>query len=78
MDEIRAHCPDAKVTVKLLDVSVLSSLSDFVKEIHLEHSKIDVLINNAGIIFHPFQKTTEGHELTTATNYLGKFLQERT
>lgn len=63
--------------VKILDVSVLSSIPDFVKEIEAEFSKVDILINNAGIIFHPFQKTTEEHELTTATNYLGKVLKSK-
>lgn len=48
------------------------SISDFVKEIETEFQKVDILINNAGIMFHPFQKTSEGNELTAATNYLGK------
>lgn len=73
MDEIRNECPGAEVVVKLLDVSQVSSIADFVKEIEAEYTQIDILINNAGIIFHPFQKTSEGHELTMATNYLGKF-----
>lgn len=78
LDEIRSFCPDAKVVVKMLDVSSLSSIADFCKEIEAEYSRVDILINNAGIIFHPFQKTTEGHELTTATNYLGtSFLKQR-
>lgn len=55
----------------MLDVSLLSSISDFVKEIETEFDKIDILINNAGIMFHPFQRTIEGNELTAATNYLG-------
>lgn len=39
------------------------------KKIH-----IDVLINNAGARFNTFQETSEGIELTFATNYLGHFL----
>lgn len=74
LDEIRTEHPDAKVVVKMLDVSLLSSVSDFVNEIETEFSKIDVLINNAGIMFHPFQKTSEGNELTAATNYLGRYI----
>lgn len=74
MDEIKACHPDAKVVVKILDVSALACVKDFVKEIESECDKIDVLINNAGIMFHPFQKTSEGNELTTATNYLGGFV----
>lgn len=34
--------------------------------------KVDILINNAGIVFHPFEKTTEGFEMHFVTNYLGK------
>lgn len=61
----------------MLDVSLLSSVSDFAQEITTEFDKVDVLINNAGIMFHPFQKTSEGNELTAATNYLGKFFASR-
>lgn len=36
--------------------------------------KVDVLINNAGIAFHPYEKSKDGHEIHFATNYLGHFL----
>lgn len=36
--------------------------------------KVDVLVNNAGIVFHPCEKTTEGFEMHFVTNYLGKFI----
>lgn len=39
-----------------------------------DEPKIDILINNAGIAFHPFEKTKDGFELHFAVNYLGHFL----
>ncbi|KJH41883.1 hypothetical protein DICVIV_12135 [Dictyocaulus viviparus] len=41
----------------------------------LEEDKIDILINNAGVMMYPrYQKTVDGHEITWQTNYLGHFL----
>ena len=37
-----------------------------------EYDKLDVLVNNAGVMYHPEQKTTEGIETHFCTNYLGK------
>lgn len=39
-----------------------------------DEPKIDILINNGGIVFHPFQKTDEGFEMHLVTNYLSHFL----
>ncbi|XP_050311562.1 retinol dehydrogenase 12-like [Anthonomus grandis grandis] len=62
----RAH-KEAQVTVKLLDISEVSSIKTFAEEIKKEHETIDVLINNAGIIHRPFKETL-------MVNYLGPFL----
>ncbi|KAH0955575.1 hypothetical protein HN011_012108 [Eciton burchellii] len=61
---------DAKV--KAIDLSSLKSVRSFVNQLDTE--RIDILINNAGIVFHPFEKTTEGFEMHFVTNYLGHFL----
>lgn len=71
LDKIKATIPNAKVEMKILDVSIMADIRDFVSQLETEYDHIDVLINNAGIIFHPFEKTIEGNEVTTATNYLG-------
>ncbi|XP_022913007.2 retinol dehydrogenase 12-like [Onthophagus taurus] len=72
--KIKRYCRQAKIDVKLLDVSDMSAIRRFSVLMKQNYKKIDVLINNAGIVFHPFKWTSEGFELTLATNYLGPFL----
>lgn len=56
-----------------LDVSNKESMDNFVKNFNKKFSKLDILINNAGIMLHPPKKTEDGTEITFATNYLGYF-----
>lgn len=74
MSEIQQLDTRAKLTVKLLDISEMTSIKDFVAEIKTEFGKVDVLINNAGVIYQPYRRTIDGHELTLVINYLGPFL----
>ena len=39
-----------------------------------EEEKIDILINNAGVICHPQQKTVDGNEWNLQVNYLGRYI----
>lgn len=72
--EILAAAPTAKVRQRELDVSSLSSVSDFAELLHGEGRPIDVLINNAGIMDVPRRVVTkDGFELQFATNFLGHF-----
>lgn len=73
IERIKTITPAANVVIKLLDVSEFSSIRNFTDQIKKEYGKIDVIINNAGIIFHPYKKTSDGNELTFVTNYLGKY-----
>lgn len=74
LEEIRSIHKYAVVTVKLLDISDISSIRNFVDQIQTECDKIDVLINNAGVIYQPYVKTVDGNELTLVTNYLGMYI----
>ncbi|EZA62003.1 Retinol dehydrogenase [Ooceraea biroi] len=58
--------------VEAVDLSSLKSVQSFVNQLDTE--RVDILINNAGVVFHPFEKTTEGFEMHFVTNYLGHFL----
>ncbi|XP_033118320.1 retinol dehydrogenase 13-like isoform X2 [Anneissia japonica] len=74
-NDIRATTKSEEVYVKHLDVSSLSSVRKFVDETTQEESRLDVLINNAGISAPNEQVITEeGLEITFATNHLGHFL----
>ncbi|XP_064484500.1 retinol dehydrogenase 14-like [Ornithodoros turicata] len=72
---IRQETNNAAVVFRHLDVSSLRSVQTFAKEILASESRLDVLINNAGITSPKGRRLTkEGLEVTMATNYLGPFL----
>jgi NAD(P)-dependent dehydrogenase (short-subunit alcohol dehydrogenase family) len=71
---IRAAVPGAVVRFGQLDLASLRSVAAFVKEIAARHERIDLLINNAGVMVPPArQETGDGFELQMGTNYLGHF-----
>jgi len=70
---ITAAVPTAQLTVQLLDLSSLASVRDAAKELHDRCDRIDLLINNAGVMWTDEVRTPEGHELQFATNHLGHF-----
>ena len=65
--------PDASVRVMPLDLSSLASVHAFAEAFLAEHDRLDLLINNAGVMVPPFSKTEEGFELQFGTNHLGHF-----
>ena len=56
-----------------LDLSRPSSISQFVKQINSDYSEIDVLYNNAGLIYRDFELTEEGYESMLSVNYFGAY-----
>jgi len=56
-----------------LDLSKPSSINQFVNQINSNYSEIDVLYNNAGLIYRDFELTQEGYESMIAVNYFGSF-----
>ena len=67
--KIREEAPDALVKLWVVDVSSFQSIDRFVETFDVE--KLDVLINNAGVLPSERHITQDGFELTLATNYLG-------
>ncbi len=71
---IRAEIPEAKVSFEQLDLAQLSSVADFAARVRARHDRIDLLVNNAGVMVPPERQTTsDGFELQFGTNYLGHF-----
>ncbi|WP_103654414.1 oxidoreductase [Agarilytica rhodophyticola] len=62
------------VEVVQLDLSDLNSVHKAAGEIHQKYEKLDGLINNAGLMQTPQQKTAQGFEMQVGTNHLGHFL----
>ena len=74
MEQIRATVPDAKLTIKSLDLSSLTSVAALGEELNAEGRPIDILINNAGVMTPPERDTTaDGFELQFGCNHLGHF-----
>jgi len=72
-DEIRAAHPGADVEVMQLDLSDLDSVRRFAEAFRAKHSRLDLLINNAGIMVPPYGKTAQGFETQFGVNHLGHF-----
>ena len=74
IEQIRAKVPDAKLTIKHLDLSSLASVAALGEELTAEGRPIDILINNAGVMTPPERDTTsDGFELQFGSNHLGHF-----
>jgi len=70
---IRELSPGAEVTVHELDLGSLASVRAAAAELAAAHPRIDLLINNAGVMYPPKQNTADGFELQFGTNHLGHF-----
>ncbi|XP_033932017.1 retinol dehydrogenase 14b [Pseudochaenichthys georgianus] len=63
-----------EVVIKHLDLASLTSVRRFCEEIKEEESKVDVLINNAGLYQCPYTKTEDDFEMQLGVNHLGPVL----
>jgi NAD(P)-dependent dehydrogenase (short-subunit alcohol dehydrogenase family) len=70
---IRAGVPNAAVEVEELDLADLASVHEFASRAGAGHDRIDLLINNAGIVAAPRRQTKDGFESQFGTNHLGHF-----
>lgn len=73
MESIVAETPGAKVKLMSLDLASLRSVRAFADRFRSEHGRLDVLINNAGLMAIPRSKTEDGFEMQLGTNHLGHF-----
>jgi NAD(P)-dependent dehydrogenase (short-subunit alcohol dehydrogenase family) len=65
--------PGAHVSVQRLDLTSLESIREAAAKLRAAHPRIDLLINNAGVMYTPKQTTQDGFELQFGTNHLGHF-----
>jgi NAD(P)-dependent dehydrogenase (short-subunit alcohol dehydrogenase family) len=61
------------VAVQHLDLGSLASVRTAASEIHDRHQRLDLLINNAGLMMPPYGTTSDGFERQFGTNHLGHF-----
>ncbi|NTY58188.1 SDR family NAD(P)-dependent oxidoreductase [Mycolicibacterium sphagni] len=72
-DWIHAELPNAKTSIVELDLASLASVRLAAAAIAEIAPAIDVLMNNAGVMFTPFGRTEDGFEMQLGTNHLGHF-----
>lgn len=70
---IKEEYPGAKLKFIELNLTSLESIRKFAEEFKLNYSRLDILLNNAGIMMVPEAKTEDGFERQLGTNHLGHF-----
>jgi len=70
---IRAESPSAKLEVLELDLADLASVRKAAATFTAKHRRLDVLLNNAGIMAIPRRETKDGFEMQLGTNHLGHY-----
>ncbi len=73
VDEVRRRSGNDAVETRSLDLSDLDHVRRFAGSL-ADLDRIDVLINNAGLMLDERRESAQGHEATFATNHLGPFL----
>jgi len=72
-ERILAENKDAIIDVMKLDLGNLASIQAFTETFQSRYSRLDILLNNAGIMTIPFEKTEDGFEKQNGVNHLGHF-----
>jgi NAD(P)-dependent dehydrogenase (short-subunit alcohol dehydrogenase family) len=70
---ITATGPRGAVALQELDLTSLESVRAAAEQLRADHDHIDLLINNAGVMWTPKSTTNDGFELQFGTNHLGHF-----
>lgn len=73
LTQIQAEIPNAPAEIMQLDLASLESVNTFAEMFKTKYGRLDVLVNNAGIMAVPYQNTVDGFESQFGTNHLGHF-----
>jgi NAD(P)-dependent dehydrogenase (short-subunit alcohol dehydrogenase family) len=72
--EVRERTGNERVQLAILDLGSLASIRAFAAEFLATHDRLDVLVNNAGLITDRRSETADGFEEMFGVNHLGHFL----
>ncbi len=75
--EIKEETGNEKLSYYLADLSSLEEVRAMAEEVRSGHDRLDVLVNNAGVILPERAETKDGVEMTFAVNYLSHYLLTR-
>jgi NAD(P)-dependent dehydrogenase (short-subunit alcohol dehydrogenase family) len=73
ISRITSQSPQADVALQELDLTSLESTRAAAEQLRADHDRIDLLVNNAGVMYPPKETTKDGFELQFGTNHLGHF-----
>jgi NAD(P)-dependent dehydrogenase (short-subunit alcohol dehydrogenase family) len=73
LEAIRARHAGASLEVQALDLASLASVRAFADRVLADHARLDLLLNNAGVMAIPRRTTADGFEMQLGTNHLGHF-----
>lgn len=73
LTQVRSRAPNADAVLMTLDLADLVSVRAFAEAFQAQHTRLDLLINNAGVMAIPLQRTVDGFEMQIGTNHLGHF-----
>lgn len=72
--EIVKESQNGRVFCKHCDLADFNSIRKFVKEFQQKETKLDILINNGGVMRCPRMLTKQGIEMQLGVNHMGHFL----
>ncbi len=70
---LRAQGGKGSLETAILNLANLEAVGDFASAFIQKHAKLDILINNAGVMTPPASKTDDGFELQFGVNFLGHY-----
>ncbi|MER0246505.1 oxidoreductase [Streptomyces sp. HSW2009] len=71
--DLTAELPAASLEARTVDLADLASVHAFADGLRADHQRVDVLVNNAGVMAPPRTLSPQGHEVQFACNHLGHF-----
>ncbi|MEV1176609.1 oxidoreductase, partial [Nonomuraea sp. NPDC049784] len=71
--QLRSAAPRGEIATLGLDLASLASIRAAAEAFHDRHARLDLLINNAGLMIPPYGKTADGFESQFGVNHLGHF-----
>ncbi len=74
LEKLRKETGSQNLGAYLADLSSLGEVRAMAEQVLSEHDRLDVLVNNAGIIYPEREESEDGYELAFAVNYLSHFL----
>jgi retinol dehydrogenase-12 len=71
---VAERVPGVQIETALADLASLAAVRALAADVLARHDRLDVLVNNAGLISPRYAESTGGYELTIAVNHLAPFL----